>query len=108
MSVSKKITQRVVDSAKPDTKVYWVRDREIPGFCLKVTPTGTRTFNLDFQHRPTGRNRRWKLGDARWMKAEEARRLAHELKSKVMADIYPTTTRQLEIVGYLAFSPSIC
>lgn len=70
MNIPKKITQRVLDAAKLGWRVYWMRDTLLPGFSVKLTPTGHKTFNLDYIHRPFTKNRRWKLGDAGWMKAE--------------------------------------
>lgn len=96
-----RINQKTVNHAKPQTKDHWIRDDLIPGFCVKVTPTGLKLFNLDYLHRPSGKNKRWKIGDSRWMKAEHAREEATELKRRVMKDDYPRRIREIETVGEL-------
>ena len=41
---SQKLTKRLVDTAKPDTKRYIIWDSELAGFGLRVEPTGRKTF----------------------------------------------------------------
>ena len=51
-NVARTTTQRVVDTAKPGLKMCWIRDTEIPGFCLKETPVGSKLFDLDYRLDP--------------------------------------------------------
>jgi hypothetical protein len=39
-----KLTKTVVESAQPEKEPYELRDAAIPGFLLKVTPTGKHRF----------------------------------------------------------------
>ncbi len=39
-----KLTKTVVDTAQPEKEPYELRDAAIPGFLLKVTPTGRKVF----------------------------------------------------------------
>jgi len=48
-TVSKRITKRVVDEAMPGPSAYVLRDTDVKGFGLKVTPTGTKSYFLDYR-----------------------------------------------------------
>ena len=43
-----KITKTVVDTARPEKEPYELRDAAIPGFLLKVTPTGRKLFMVAY------------------------------------------------------------
>src|ERR1700719_4151637 len=43
-----KLTKTVADAARPETVPYELRDTIIPGFLLKVTPTGRKIFMLAY------------------------------------------------------------
>ena len=49
---------------------------EIPGFCLQITPTGTRTFYL--QHTSQGRRRFFRLGQYPHLSLSAARAVARD------------------------------
>ena len=72
---------------------YW--DDELPGFGLRVHPSGRRTWFVMFRQR--GKQRRVLLGTARQMTATEARRLAREKLAEVALDGLPT--RRTDKVG---------
>ena len=44
-----KITKRVVDSVEPRETTYLVRDAEVKGFVLVVTPTGQKSYGVDYR-----------------------------------------------------------
>ena len=48
-----KLTKSVVDTARPATRDYEIRDTIIPGFFCKITPAGRKTFMLSYRT-PTG------------------------------------------------------
>jgi integrase len=50
------ITKRSCDAAKPESSRYELWDASLPGFGLRVTPTGVKTFIL--RYRPKGAGRR--------------------------------------------------
>jgi Arm DNA-binding domain/Domain of unknown function (DUF927) len=54
MSVER-ITKRVVDAAKAATATYLVRDSQLKGFVLVVTPYGGKSYAIDYR---AGRGRR--------------------------------------------------
>ncbi|MEL7198772.1 MAG: site-specific integrase [Pseudomonadota bacterium] len=65
---------------------YW--DNELPGFGLRVHPSGRRTWFVMFRQR--GKQRRASLGGARRVTAIEARRLAREKLAEVALDGLPS------------------
>ena len=65
---------------------YW--DSELPGFGLRVHPSGRRTWFVMFRQR--GRQRRASLGTSRQITALEARRLAREKLAEVALDGLPS------------------
>jgi hypothetical protein len=44
-----KITKRVVDAAQKQSATYLVRDREVKGFVLVVTPAGAKSYAIDYR-----------------------------------------------------------
>jgi len=65
---------------------YW--DSELPGFGLRVHPSGRRTWFVMFRQR--GKQRRLSLGTSRQKTAIEARRLAREKLAEVALDGLPS------------------
>jgi len=65
---------------------YW--DNELPGFGLRVHPSGRRTWFVMFRQR--GKQRRVSLGRTRQVTAIEARRLAREKLAEVALDGLPS------------------
>lgn len=73
-----KLTKRVVDSAIAEAKDYVLWDDEIPGFGLRIFPTGKRSYLI--QYRADGRSRRYTIGLHGVWTPETARREAkHQL-----------------------------
>ncbi len=73
---------------KPGKRVieYW--DSELPGFGLRVHPSGRRTWFVMFRQR--GKQRRASLGTSRQVTAIEARRMARDKLAEVALDGLPT------------------
>jgi integrase len=76
-----KLTKKVVDGTAPDPngRDVFVWDAEVKGFGLKVTPTGSKTYVLQYRTQE-GRSRRFTIGKhgSPWT-CEEARTRAIEL-----------------------------
>uniref|UniRef100_UPI0035945D8A tyrosine-type recombinase/integrase n=1 Tax=Blastomonas sp. TaxID=1909299 RepID=UPI0035945D8A len=78
-----------------DTAYLW--DTEIVGFGLKLTPTGHRSYLL--QYRPGGRGtptRRIKIGDHGELTPDQARKTAKALRAQVTLGIDPAETKRAE------------
>lgn len=67
---------------------YW--DSELPGFGLRVHPSGRRTWFVMFRQR--GKQRRVSLGTSKQKTAIEARRLARDKLAEVALDGLPSRT----------------
>src|SRR5262245_29262890 len=70
------IGNKLLKQAKPRAKPYEIRDSRLAGFLLRVQPTGTMTFYVEY-----GRGKRAKLGRVEVISAEHARRRAKEILS---------------------------
>jgi integrase len=79
-----RISKRIVDAAAPGEKPIFVWDSTLPGFGLRVLPTGAKAFV--FQYRtPEGRSRRATIGKVGALTPEQARTLADEMSRTVKA-----------------------
>ncbi|MFC3569912.1 tyrosine-type recombinase/integrase [Paracoccus simplex] len=69
-----KITKRLVDAAEARSAEYFVWDSEIPGFRLRVLPSGRKGYVV--QYRAGRRSRRISLGPSTVLTCEQARNRA--------------------------------
>ena len=75
--MSKKLTKRVVDAARAEDGERFLWDPELPGFGLRVRPSGRRYYVV--QYRSNGRTRRLTLGPHGALTPDQARRKAAKL-----------------------------
>lgn len=76
-----KLTERQVQGLKPKAAKFDVNDIELRGLCVRVQPSGVMTFYV--RYRAAGKQKWFKLADARAVSVEQARALA----KKVLADV---------------------
>lgn len=76
-----KLTKRCVENLAPGASSYFVWDTEIKGFGVRVMPSGTKTYQV--QYRKGGRTRRASIGRHGNVTAEIARARAKELMGEV-------------------------
>jgi hypothetical protein len=76
-----KLTKRTVESFKANEKDYITFDAELPGFGVRIMPSGKRFFLI--QYRSHGRTRRVMIGQFGPVTAENARREATRLLGQV-------------------------
>jgi integrase len=94
-----KVTKRVVDAALKQSATYLLRDSEVKGFVLVVTPTGAKSYAVDYRA-GSGRGapkRRLTIGKhgSPWT-PETARIEAKRLLAEVAAGRDPAMARQEE------------
>lgn len=77
-----KLTKTAVDSAMPQASDYELRDTAIPGFMLKVTPTGRKVFMLQYRTN-SGQRRKPTLGLFGELTVEQARVIAQDWLAEV-------------------------
>ena len=99
MSVQR-ITKRVVDAAQPRSSTYLVRDFELKGFVLVVTPYGGKSYAVDYRagRGRRARKRRLTIGKhgSPWT-PETARREALNLLARISDGIDPRVERNVQL-----------
>jgi integrase len=90
-----KITKRTIDAAGPGSDDQFLWDRDVKGFGLKITPTGTKVYIL--QYRCQGRLRRYTIGrhGSPWT-AEEARAEAVRLLAQAVRGVDPADAKHAD------------
>lgn len=89
--MKKMITERMVKSVKPAAATYIVYDNQIRGFGVRVTPTGTVSFVLNYSVH--GRERRLTLGRYPEISATMARQEALDRRREIYDGHDPLATR---------------
>ncbi len=92
-----KLTKRIVDTLAPGPKDRLIWDAELPGFGLKITPSGHKVFLVQYRHPPgrQGRDRRYTIGPySEALTPDQARKVAVEVKGKVAAGQDPFAQRE--------------
>ena len=77
MNERDKLTNTNVKALEPRSAYYEVFDSEQPGFCVRVQPTGTKTYYVWYML-PSGKRRPFRLANANATTAEEARKAARK------------------------------
>lgn len=88
-----KLTKRAVEASAPGVSDRWLWDAELPGFGLRVKPSGVRTYVVQYRNQ-SGRTRRLALGQHGVITAEQARQLARQRLGEVAAGSDPSAERQ--------------
>jgi integrase len=87
-----RITAKLVDAAKPKDKPYLINDTQVKGFCLRVEPSGTKSYFV--RYRIGGRQTQMRIADAIKKNAGAARMLAITTLAKVADGIDPQLERK--------------
>ena len=90
------ITKRSVDALQPGEKPYIAWDDRLTGFGVRVLPSATKSFILNYRPGPGGRkapNRRIVLGRCGIITPDQARRMAHEMLGRIAAGQDPAAER---------------
>ena len=78
-----KILDKVVKGLTAEERPYEVRDDTLPGFLLRVQPSGSMTYYIEYRNR-TGKKNRYKLGSHPVMTAPMARDEAKKKLAEVV------------------------
>ena len=97
-----RLTQSFVKKVEPDEKrrEYW--DTDLPGFCLRVEPSGIRTFFVRYRAKGGGRNaprRFWRIGRYGPVTVDEARKQAKQILGAVANDEDPALAKRTMLDG---------
>jgi integrase len=90
------LTKRIIDQAKYDpsgkkSQILW--DGDVPGFGLRLFPSGAKTFTLDYRTE-NGRSRRLTLGRYGVLTPDQARKRAREELARVGQGADPVEERR--------------
>jgi integrase len=86
-----KLTKKLIDACNPQVKEYFVWDAELPGYGLRVFPTGKKSYMLQYRH--LGRTRRIAIGLHGKFTPETARTRAKQLLGEIAHGGNPSADR---------------
>ncbi|MEM6499675.1 MAG: site-specific integrase [Pseudomonadota bacterium] len=89
-----RLTKRTVDASHPTDKDYFVWDGQLPGFGLRVYPTGRKSFVI--QYRQGAQTRRMSIGTYGTLTPDQARTLAQRRLGEVAFGEDPSANRQAD------------
>lgn len=87
-----KLTKTAVDAASPKERDYELRDTMIPGFLVKVTPTGRKIFMIAYVAH-NGQRRKPAIGRYGELTVEQARNIAQDWLAQVRRGVDPSAER---------------
>ncbi|PRD41053.1 integrase [Phyllobacterium phragmitis] len=87
-----KLTKTAVDAATPQERDYELRDTIIPGFLVKVTPTGRKVFMIAYVSN-IGQRRKPAIGRYGEITVEQARGIAQDWLAEVRRGADPSAER---------------
>ena len=87
-----KLTKTAVDAANPQQKDYELRDTVVPGFLLKVTPTGRKIFMVQYRTN-SGERRKPAIGRFGELTVEQARWIAQDWLAEVRRGKNPSAAK---------------
>lgn len=89
----RKLTKSVVDSVTVSTGAVIVWDSIIPGFAIKVSPTGKRTYFMKYRTK-SGRQRKPNIGTHGAITCEQARQIAKTWAYQIATGQDPLSERE--------------
>ena len=88
-----KLTKRAVEKLRPGAKDYWVWDSALPGFGVRVKPSGVRSYLVQYRN-ASGRTRKLTIGKHGELTLEQARDLARKRFAEVREGTDPAAKRE--------------
>ena len=89
--MKKAITQSLIETAKPKSKAYEIRDTKVSGFLVRVQPSGRKTYYCEYR-----RGARVKIGLFQTLSTKQARTQAQEILAKYFRGEDPAKERKDE------------
>ncbi|CAN5194646.1 site-specific integrase [soil metagenome] len=90
-----KLNKRVVDAARKASGDLFLWDDDIPGFGLRIKPSGAKSFIVQYRN-ANGRSRRLTVGRYGVLTVEEGRKAAKMALAEVVRGSDPAESRKLE------------
>lgn len=95
MDTKKKLTKTAIDAIQPADKDVWIWDTELPGFGVRCTPTGRKTYLARYRTK-AGTQRKQVLARTCDMPPDKARDMARKVFAQVAEGIDPMAARKAE------------
>jgi integrase len=100
-----RLTKTAVAALQPRASAYIIYDADLPGFGVRVTPTGAKSWVVDYRANGGGRRaptRRYTIGSSATFSSESARNAARDLLARIRLGADPakekTAGRQVATV----------
>ena len=91
----RKLTKRTVESIKPADQDILVWDEALPGFGVRVKPSGVRSYVVQYRNRKTGASKRMTLGQhGSLMTFDQAKKQARLILADAVRGADPVAERQ--------------
>jgi len=90
----KKLTKTTVEAIKPGAQDVVVWDATLPGFGIRVKPTGVRSYIVQYRDRNTGASRRMTIGQHGVVTFDQAKKQARALLADAVRGQDPVAERQ--------------
>jgi integrase len=87
-----RLSKKVVDACTPQEREYFVWDEDMPGFGLRVFPSGVKSYLIQYRH--LGRTRRYAIGPHGKITPDKARDKAIKLFAAVVDGKDPSADRR--------------
>jgi len=87
-----RLTKQIVDAARPKERAYFTWCGDLPGFGVRVHPTGRKAYYADYRN-AAGVRKRMKIGAHGKITTEEARKLALQILGDVTKGEDPASER---------------
>jgi len=87
------LTNKTVAAIKPRDDEFFVWDAKLPGFGLRVKPSGAKSFLIQYRNR-SGRTRRYSLGKVGVVAPEQARKIAKRELARIADGADPSAERK--------------
>jgi integrase len=94
-----KLTKRTIDALAPREKDYIEWDAELKGFGVRIMPSGTKTFIIEYRPGSGGRSvnkQKWRLGRYGELAPEQARNIARVHLARIRLGHDPQAERARE------------
>src|SRR5476651_1283528 len=91
-----RLSKRTIDALQPQMRPYIVFDQDLPGFGVRVMPSGMKTWIVEYRPGAGGRRvakRRLKIESANKTTAEAARSQAKDILARVKLGEDPAAAR---------------